>query len=76
MPFLIGRSMVLSELLTGRFEWGPSSRLRGSSMGQLVIDSKFLMASPYSSQVCLIGPDGSLPFFEKNHGPCTVKTRT
>jgi hypothetical protein len=34
-------------------------------MDQLVTDSRFLMASPYSSQVCLTGLDGLLPFFEE-----------
>jgi hypothetical protein len=37
--FLIGRIMVLDELLMGQFEWGPGCRLRGSSMGQLVTNS-------------------------------------
>jgi hypothetical protein len=37
----------------------------GSNMGQLVTDSRFLMASPYSSQVRLTGPEGSLPFFKE-----------
>jgi hypothetical protein len=49
MLFLIGQSTVLSELLMGQFEWGLSSHSWGSSMGQLVTDSKFLMANPYSS---------------------------
>ena len=39
-------------------------------MGQLVTDSKFLMASPYSSLVRSTGPKGSLPFFEEK--PWTV----
>jgi hypothetical protein len=34
-------------------------------MGQLVTDSRFLMASPYSSQVLSTGPKGSSPFFEE-----------
>ena len=34
-------------------------------MGQLVTDSKFLTASPYSSRIRLTGPKGSLPFFEE-----------
>ena len=34
-------------------------------MGQLVTNSRFLMASPYSSWVCSTGPEGSLPFFEE-----------
>ena len=34
-------------------------------MGQLVTDSRFLAASPYSSQVRSIGPEGSLPFFKE-----------
>jgi hypothetical protein len=34
-------------------------------MNQLVIDSRFLVASPYSSQVYSTGPKGSLPFFEE-----------
>jgi hypothetical protein len=57
--------MVLGELLTGQFEWGPSSRSWGSGMGQLVTDSRLLMASPYSSQVYSTGLEGSLPFFEE-----------
>ena len=43
----------------------PASYLWGSSMGQLVTDSRFLMASPYSSQIRSIDPKGSLPFFEE-----------
>ena len=39
-------------------------------MGQLVIDSRFLTASPYSSRVRSIDPEGSLPFFEEK--PWTV----
>jgi hypothetical protein len=39
-------------------------------MGQLVTDFRFLMASPYSSQVRLTGPEGLLPFFEEK--PWTV----
>ena len=35
-------------------------------MGQLVTDSEFLMASPYSFRVHCTGPKGSLPFFEEN----------
>ena len=34
-------------------------------MGQLVTDSRFLAANPYSSWVRLTGPEGSLPFFEE-----------
>jgi hypothetical protein len=34
-------------------------------MGKLVIDSRFLMASPYSSQVHSTGLEGWLPFFEE-----------
>jgi hypothetical protein len=41
--------MVLGELLTGEFEWGPGSHSWGSGMGQLVTDSKFLIANSYSS---------------------------
>jgi hypothetical protein len=63
--------MVLGELLTGQFEWGSGSHLRGSGMGQLVTDSGFLTASPYSSQVCSTGPEGSPPFFEEK--PLTVR---
>jgi hypothetical protein len=62
--------MVLGELLTGYFEWGPGSRSWGSDMGQLVTNSKYLMASPYSSQVRSTGPEGSSPFFEEK--PWTV----
>jgi hypothetical protein len=39
-------------------------------MGQLVTDFRFLMASPYSSQVRLTSPEGSSPFFEEK--PWTV----
>jgi hypothetical protein len=63
--FLVGRTMVLGELLTGQFEWGPSSRSRGSDMGQLVTDSRFLTASPYSSQVHSTDLEGSSPFFKE-----------
>jgi hypothetical protein len=63
--FLVGRIMVLDELLTGQFEWGRSSRSWGSSMGQLVTDPRFLTASPSSSQVRLTSPKGSSPFFEE-----------
>jgi hypothetical protein len=34
-------------------------------MDQLVIDSRFLAANPYSSLVRSTGPKGSLPFFEE-----------
>ena len=37
-------------------------------MGQLVINSRFSVANPYSSRVRSTGSKGSLPFFEKNHG--------
>jgi hypothetical protein len=47
--FLVGRIMVLGELPTGQFEWGPGSRLQGSGMAQLVTDSIFLTSSSYSS---------------------------
>jgi hypothetical protein len=57
--------MVLSELLMGQSEWGPGSRSWGSSLGQLAIDSKFLMADPYSSRVHSTGPKCLLPFFEE-----------
>jgi hypothetical protein len=40
-------------------------------MGQLVTDSRFLMASPYSSQVRSTGSEGSLPFFEEK--PWTMR---
>jgi hypothetical protein len=69
--FLVGQTMVLSELLTGQFEWGPGSHLWGSGMGQLVTDFRFLTASPQSSQVCLTVPEGSSPFFEKK--PWTMR---
>jgi hypothetical protein len=39
-------------------------------MGQLVIDSRFLTASPYSSQIRSTSPKGSSPFFEEK--PWTV----
>jgi hypothetical protein len=39
---LVGRNAVLIELVTSQFEWGPSSHSRGSSVGQLVTDSKLL----------------------------------
>jgi hypothetical protein len=57
--------MVLGELLTGQFEWGPGSHSWGSGMGQLVTDSRFLAASPYSSRVRSTSLEGSSPFFEK-----------
>jgi hypothetical protein len=57
--------MVLGELLSGWFEWGLASRPQGSGMGQLVTNSRFLMANPHSSRVRSIGPEGSLPFFEE-----------
>ena len=63
--FLGGRNTVLGELLTGRSEWGPGPRSWGSGVGQLVTDSRFLTAGPYSSQVRSTGPEGSLPFFEE-----------
>jgi hypothetical protein len=63
--------MALGELLTGQFRWGPSSCSRGPDMGQLVTDSRFLMASPYSSQVRSTGPEGSSPFFKEK--PWTVR---
>jgi hypothetical protein len=62
--------MVLGELLTSQFKWGPSSRSWGSNMGQLVTDSRFLTPSPYSSQVYSTGPKGSLPFSKEK--PWTV----
>ena len=34
-------------------------------MGQLVTDSRFLAASPYSSWVRSTGPEGSLSFFKE-----------
>jgi hypothetical protein len=68
--FLVRRIMVLGELPTGPFEWGPNSHSRGSGMGQLVTDSRFLTASPYSSQVHSTSPEGSSPFFEDK--PWTV----
>jgi hypothetical protein len=34
-------------------------------MGQLVTDSRFLTASPYSSPIRSTGPEGSSPFFEE-----------
>jgi hypothetical protein len=61
--FSVGRNVVLVELLTGWSEWGPRSRPRGSGVGQLVTDSRFLMADPFSYQVRSTGPNGSLPFF-------------
>jgi hypothetical protein len=63
--FLVGQTMVLGEMLSGQFEWGPSSHSRGSFMGPLVTNFRFLMASPYSSQVRSTGPEGSSPFFEE-----------
>jgi hypothetical protein len=57
--------MVLGELVTGRFEWGPGSRPRGSDMGQLVTNSRFSVANPYSSQIRSTGPNGSFLFFEE-----------
>jgi hypothetical protein len=39
-------------------------------MGQLVTDSRFLTASPYSFWVCLTGPEDASPFFEEK--PRTV----
>jgi hypothetical protein len=39
-------------------------------MGQLVTDSRFLMASPYSSRVHSTGPEGLSLFFEEK--PWTV----
>jgi hypothetical protein len=49
----------------GWSEWDPSSRPQGSGVGQLVTDSRFSMADPFSYQVRSTGPDGSLPFFEE-----------
>jgi hypothetical protein len=40
-------------------------------MGQLVTDSRFLTASPYSSQVRSTGPEGSSPFFKEK--PWTMR---
>ena len=65
MFFLDGRNMVLGELLTGLSEWGLGFPFMGSDMGQLVTDSRFLVANPYSSSVRSTGPKGSLPFFEE-----------
>jgi hypothetical protein len=39
-------------------------------MGQLVTNSRFLMANSYSSQVRLTSPEGLSPFFEEK--PWTV----
>ena len=39
-------------------------------MGQLVTNSRFLVANPYSSWVYSTGPKGSLPFFKEK--PWTV----
>jgi hypothetical protein len=66
--FIVGQNAVLSELVTGQSEWGPGSRSRGSSLGQLVIDSKLSTADPYSYQVRSTSPDGSLPFFREKPG--------
>jgi hypothetical protein len=71
MLSLIGRSMVLGELLMGQFGWGPCSRSWGPSMGRLVTDFIFLTASPYCSPVRSTGPEGSSPFFEEK--PWTVR---
>jgi hypothetical protein len=38
---------------------------RGSVLGRLMTDSRFLTADPYSSWVRSIDPGGSLPFFEE-----------
>jgi hypothetical protein len=57
--------MVLGELLMGQSEWGLGSHSWGSSLGRLAIDSKFLMADPYSSRVHSTGLGCSLPFFEE-----------
>jgi hypothetical protein len=62
--FLAGRTVVLGELLTGWFEWGPGSRSQGSVVGQPVTDSRLLAANPYSSQARSTGPRGSLPSYE------------
>jgi hypothetical protein len=46
-------------------------------MGQLVTDSRFLMASPHSYRVRSTGAEGSLPFFEKKiMDRALAKTRT
>jgi hypothetical protein len=63
--FLVGRNVVLGELVMGQSVWGPSSLSRGSGLGQLVTNSKLSMTIPYSYQVRSIGPDGLLPFFEE-----------
>ena len=57
--------MVLGELLTGLSEWGPAFCSWGSGMGQLVTDSRLLVANPYSSRVRSTDPKGPLPFFEE-----------
>jgi hypothetical protein len=58
--FLAGRTVVLGELLTGWFEWGPSSCSQGSIVDQLVTDSRLLATNPYSSWAHSTGPEGSL----------------
>jgi hypothetical protein len=68
--FLIGRNVVLSKLVMDQSEWGPSSRSRGSDLGQLVTDSKLSMANPYSYQVRSIGPMAHFLSSKKNHGLC------
>jgi hypothetical protein len=56
---------VLGELLTGWSEWGLSFRPWGSSVGQLVTESRFSMANLFSYQVRLTGPGCSLRFFRE-----------
>jgi len=52
-------------LLAGSPSGAPAPPSRGSVLGQLVIDSRFLAVNPYSSRVRSNGPEGTLPFFEK-----------
>jgi len=51
--------------------WHP---LRGGPVrGQLVTDSRFLMAGPYSSRIRSIGPRARCLSSGKNHGPCIIQ---
>jgi hypothetical protein len=76
MIFLVGRIMMLGELLTGHYEWGLSSRSWGPGMGQLVTGSRFLRpAHIVLGSIRLVSRARCLSS-RRNHGSCAAKTRT
>ena len=69
--------MVLGELFNGLVRVGPWHPVRGDlAWLSLVIDSRLSAVNPYSSRVRSTGPEGSLPFFRKNHGSYPTETRS